>query len=168
VTYPGIGVFTRPDARGRTFITGVVEGTPGARAGLLAGDEILAADGRPFRAIGSFRDKIGAPVTLTVRRIVDGPNFEVSVVPEEIRPNRMFLQGMEASARIIEGARGARIGYVHVWSYAGGAVQRALERLIAEGPLKQADALVWDLRDGWAAPTRNISISSTRVRRRCS
>ena len=28
-------------------------------------------------------------------------------------------------------------------------IQRALERLIAEGPLKEADALVWDLRDGW-------------------
>ena len=121
VSYPGIGVFSRLDSQGRTFITGVVDGAPAARAGLLVGDEILAADGMPFRPIGSFRGKLGAPVALTVRRIVDGPNFEVSVVPEEIRPNRMFLQGMEASARIIEGARGARIGYVHVWSYAGGA-----------------------------------------------
>jgi carboxyl-terminal processing protease len=149
VTYPGIGAFTRLDSQGRTFIIGVVDGAPAARSGLLVGDEILAADGMPFRPIGSFRGKLGAPVALTVRRIVDGPNFEVSVVPEEIRPNRMFLQGMEASARIIEGARGARIGYVHVWSYAGVAFQRALERLIAEGPLKDADALVWDLRDGW-------------------
>lgn len=149
VTYPGVGVFTRLDSQGRTFITGVVDATPAARAGLLLGDEILAADGMSFRPVGSFRGKVGAPVTLTVRRSADGPSFELSVVPEEIRPNRMFLQGMEASARIIEGARGARIGYVHVWSYAGGAYQRALERLIAEGPLKQADALVWDLRDGW-------------------
>ena len=38
---------------------------------------------------------------------------------------------------------------MHVWSYAGGAYQRALQRLIAEGPLKEADALIWDLRDGW-------------------
>jgi carboxyl-terminal processing protease len=149
VTYPGIGAFTRIDGQGRTFITGVVDGTPAARAGLLVGDEILAADDMPFRPIGSFRGKVGAPVALTVRRFADGPRFDLSVVPEEIRPNRMFLQGMEASARIIEGARGVRIGYVHVWSYAGGAFQRALERLIAEGPLKQADALVWDLRDGW-------------------
>jgi carboxyl-terminal processing protease len=149
VTYPGIGIFTRLDGQKRTFIAGVIEGTSAARAGLLIGDEILAADGMPFRPTGSFQGKVGAPVTLTVRRIADGPPFELSVVPEEIRPNQMFLQGLEASARIIEGARGARIGYVHVWSYAGAAYQRALERLIAEGPLKEADALIWDLRDGW-------------------
>ena len=29
------------------------------------------------------------------------------------------------------------------------AYQRALEELISEGPLKNADALIWDLRDGW-------------------
>jgi carboxyl-terminal processing protease len=46
-------------------------------------------------------------------------------------------------------ANGRRIGYVHVWCYAGYAYQRELERLIAEGPLKDADALIWDLRDGW-------------------
>lgn len=149
VTYPGIGIFTRLDGQERRFVTGVIEGTPAARAGLLVGDEILVADGMPFRPIGSFRGKVGAPVALTVRRIADGPPFEMSVVPEDIRPNGMFLRGMEASARIIEGARGARIGYVHVWSYAGGAYQRALERLIAAGPLKGADALIWDLRDGW-------------------
>jgi carboxyl-terminal processing protease len=149
VIYPGIGIFTRLDGRKRTFVTGVIEGTPAAQAGLLIGDELLAADGMPFRSVGSFTGKVGVPVALTVRRIVDGPPFELSVVPEEIRPNRMFLQGMEASARIIQGARGARIGYVHVWSYAGGIYQRALERLIAGGPLKEADALIWDLRDGW-------------------
>ena len=149
VTYPSIGVFTRLDGQKRTFITGVIAGTPAARAGLLTGDEILAADGMPFRPVGSFQDKVGAPVALTIRRIADGSPFEVSVVPEKVRPSRMFLQGLEASARIIEGPRGARIGYVHVWSYASPAYQRTLERLIADGPLKEADALIWDLRDGW-------------------
>jgi carboxyl-terminal processing protease len=149
VTYPGIGIFTRLDGQRRTFISGVIEGTAAARAGLLVGDEILSADGMPFHPIGAFRGKVGAAVALTIRRVVDGPAFALSVVPEDIRPSRMFLQGLEASARVIEGPRGARIGYVHVWSYAGAAYQRALERLIAEGPLKEADALIWDLRDGW-------------------
>lgn len=149
ISYPGIAIFTRVDSHGRIFVSGVVDGTTAARAGLLVGDEILAADGAPFRPINSFRHKVGTPVALTIRRTADGQPFDVSIMPEEIRPNRMFLHGMEASARIIEGAHGARIGYVHVWSYAGGAYQRAIERLIAEGPLKGADALVWDLRDGW-------------------
>jgi carboxyl-terminal processing protease len=41
------------------------------------------------------------------------------------------------------------VGYVRVWSYASRRYQGALEDLIAEGPLSNADALVWDLRDGW-------------------
>ena len=38
---------------------------------------------------------------------------------------------------------------MHVWSYAGRQYQGALEDLIGDGALKDADALVWDLRDGW-------------------
>ena len=38
---------------------------------------------------------------------------------------------------------------MHVWSYASRRIQSALEDLIAEGPLEDADALVWDLRGGW-------------------
>ena len=41
------------------------------------------------------------------------------------------------------------IGYVHVWSYASDAYQEALEQLLGEGALKDADALVLDLREGW-------------------
>jgi len=58
------------------------------------------------------------------------------------------LDGMNASARMLQ-ANGTRIGYVHVWCYAGYSYQRALERLLSEGALSNADALVWDLRDGW-------------------
>ena len=60
----------------------------------------------------------------------------------------MFLRGLESSARVIE-SNGRRIGYVHVWCYAGHVYQRALEFLLSQGALKDADALIWDLRDGW-------------------
>ena len=60
----------------------------------------------------------------------------------------MFLRGLESSARIIESG-GRRIGYVHIWCYAGHTYQRALEVLLSQGALKDADALIWDLRDGW-------------------
>jgi carboxyl-terminal processing protease len=36
-----------------------------------------------------------------------------------------------------------------VWSYAGQNFQNALEEVLSEGKLKDADALIWDLRDGW-------------------
>ncbi len=61
----------------------------------------------------------------------------------------MFLHGLEASARVIVAGNGARVGYVRVWSYANRRYQSALEELIGEGALKDADALIWDLRGGW-------------------
>jgi carboxyl-terminal processing protease len=148
VAYPGIGVFTADD-QGRTFITGVVEGAPAHQAGLLVGDEIISAGEGPFRAVDSFRGKVGAAVPLSIRRTADAAPMTIGVFPSEIHPNAMFLKGLQASARVIAAGGGARIGYVHVWSYAGGEYQAALEDLIAKGPLRDADALVWDLRDGW-------------------
>ena len=149
VTYPGIGVFTRADDQGRTFMIGVVEGTPAHQAGLLLGDEILSVDERPFHPVNSFRGKVGISVSLWIRRTLAGRPMAISVVPTDIHPNAMFLRGLQASAHIVTAGNNARIGYVHVWSYAGRRYQSVLEELIADGPLRDADALVWDLRDGW-------------------
>src|SRR5271166_1251306 len=148
VSYPGIGVFTQSDADGRTFVTGVIESAPAEKAGLLLGDEIVSVDGQPYRSVGSFRDKVRAPVSLAIRRAREDTPMAIAVVPAELHPNDMFLQGLKSSARIIMSG-GARVGYVHVWSYAGHMYQSALEDLISEGPLREADALIWDLRDGW-------------------
>jgi len=146
ISYPGIGVLSRPASDGQSVVTGVIEGTPGRHAGLLAGDEILSADGAPFQPVGSFRGKVGKPILLTIKRA--GAVTQIEVTPVEIEPGKMFLDGMQASAHIMQ-VNGRRIGYVHVWCYAGLAYQRALEGLISEGALKDADALIWDLRDGW-------------------
>jgi carboxyl-terminal processing protease len=177
VTYPGIGAFTNEDDRRRTVVTGVVEDTPAHQAGLLIGDEILAVDGLPFRPVASFRGKVGAPVTLSIRRDPGGPSVALSVTPAAIHPNAMFLRGLQASARVVAAANGVHVGYVHIWCYAGGAYQRALEDLIADGPLRDADALVWDLRDGWGgakpqyldlfnpnAPTMQVTDRSGHIR----
>jgi carboxyl-terminal processing protease len=148
VSYSGIGVFTKTDDQGRIFLSGVIEGAPAHQAGLLRGDEILEADGMEFGPVASFRGKIGVPVSLSVRRLPGESPFSVSVTPAELHPNATFLHGLEQSARVIS-AGPMRIGYVHVWCYAGWSYQQALETLIAEGPLRQTDALIWDLRDGW-------------------
>jgi carboxyl-terminal processing protease len=146
ISYPSIGIFSRADTQGRSSVIGVIEGTPAQQAGLLAGDEIISADGAPFQPVGSFRDKVGKQVILALRRA--GVVVQAPVTPADVEPNRMFLEGMEASARVIQG-NGWRIGYVHVWCYAGYAYQQALEGLLVKGALKDADALIWDLRDGW-------------------
>jgi carboxyl-terminal processing protease len=122
ISYPAIGTFTRADVQDRSAV--VVDGTPAQKAGLLTGDEIITADGAPFQPVGSFRDKVGKQVVLALRRA--GTVVQVPVTPADIEPNKMFLDGMRASARVIE-ANGRRIGYVHVWSYAGYAYQLALD-----------------------------------------
>jgi carboxyl-terminal processing protease len=148
VSYPGIGVFTEADDKERTFVTGVIEGAPAHAAGVLLGDEIVAADNRPFRSVGSFRGKVGSPVSLEIRRASGAAPIAIAVSPADLHPNEMFLRGLKASARVIATDK-AKIGYVHVWSYASHRMQSALEDLISDGPLKDADALVWDLRGGW-------------------
>src|SRR5271169_2879413 len=67
IAYPGIGAFTEADGQGRTFVTGAIEGAPAHQAGVLVGDEIVSADGRPFRPVDSFRGRVGAPVSLQIR-----------------------------------------------------------------------------------------------------
>ncbi|TYO66762.1 peptidase S41 [Bradyrhizobium hipponense] len=146
ISYPGIGVLSRLDMQGHSAITGVIEGTPAQQAGLLAGDVIVFADGAPFQPVQSFRGKVGKEVVLGLRRT--GAFMQISVTPVEIEPNKMFLDGLKASARTIP-ANGRSIGYVHVWCYAGSVYQRTLEHLLSHSPLNGADALIWDLRDGW-------------------
>ncbi len=155
VSYPGIGIFTETDDQGRLFVAGAIEGAPGQSAGLRVGDEVLSVDGRPFEPVGSFRGKVGGKASLSIRRVAGGAPMAISVIPADLKPGEMFLSGLKHSARVIETPGRARIGYVHVWSYASRRYQVALEDLIADGPLRDAEALVWDLRDGWggAQPT---------------
>lgn len=147
VSYPGIGIFTR-EIEGRTFVTGVLAGLAADKAGLKTGDEILTIEGAPFQPVQSFRDKVGSAITLSVRRERGGPISVIELRPERIEPGKAFRAAMRESARIIE-ANGKRIGYIHVWSYAGNDYQDILEEELASGKLKDADALIWDLRDGW-------------------
>ncbi|NJO33582.1 MAG: hypothetical protein HC869_10950 [Rhodospirillales bacterium] len=116
IAYTGIGVVTKI-IEGRTFLAGVHHGGPAARAGLLVGDEIVEADGRPFDPVASFAGRAGRSIALEIRRSENGPIETVDVVPVRIRPNAFFLEAMRASARVI--ARGGRdFGYIRIWSYA--------------------------------------------------
>ena len=161
ISYPGIGILSTKDAEGKGIVTGVIDGTPGHQAGLLVGDEIITVDGASFQPVQSFRGKVADQVTLAVHRA--GSKLEVPVKPIDIEPNKMFLDGMISSAHILE-ANGRRIGYVHVWCYAGYAYQRALEDLLSEGALRDADALIWDLRDGWGgAVPEYLDLFNTRA-----
>jgi carboxyl-terminal processing protease len=69
---------------------------------------------------------------------------------------------MHASTQIIQ-RDGKKIGYVHIWSYAGDQYQEQLESDLFYGRLREADGLVLDLRDGWGgAPLGALNIYTAR------
>lgn len=154
VQYTGIGLLTRKMDH-RHYVSGVLAGTPADSAGLQVGDALLAADGQPFHPIRSFRGKIGRQVTLRIQTTpLAGSATTVSVPPVAIRPGEMMLAAMRNSIRLIE-REGQKIGYVRIWSYAGQQYQQALVEAVAFGALREADALIVDLRDGWGGANPN-------------
>ncbi|MBO0201122.1 hypothetical protein, partial [Vibrio alginolyticus] len=77
-------------------------GLPAERSGILSGDEIVSADGKPFHQIASFPDKIGKKETLKVRRAQSAETQDIVVEPQWIDPGETFEAALRDSARIIE------------------------------------------------------------------
>ncbi|HEY9819767.1 MAG TPA: S41 family peptidase [Candidatus Sericytochromatia bacterium] len=166
IDYPGIGIFTK-DINGKTFITAILDGSPAAKAGLKVGDAVMAVDGKPYQPIQSFTNKADQQVKLSIQRTADSKSpEEITVVPKNLDPNTLFLEAMRTSVKIIERGNAVRtssgaesdrkkIGYVHIWSYAGDQYQQLLVNEIAYGKLSDADALILDLRDGWGGADPN-------------
>lgn len=147
VTYPGIGMVPRAIG-GQLFVAYVYDGSTAARAGVTVGDEILAVDGQPYAPIGSFAGKIGQNVILELRRESRAKPLPISVPVERIQPRDAFINAIRASARIIE-RDGRRIGYLRLWAFAFTGVEEEIMELLASEPLRDADALVLDMRGRW-------------------
>ena len=145
--YEGIGIDSvRID--GHTFVRSVFDGLPAARAGLLYGDELITVDGQPFHPMDSFRGKAGTSVTVGIRRDEGGPVLELAIEVENLNARTMFETALDASVTKIE-REGKSIGYVHAWSYAGRDYHETISELLIWGDLKDCDAVILDLRDGW-------------------
>ncbi|MEL6786785.1 MAG: S41 family peptidase [Cyanobacteria bacterium J06607_15] len=151
--YTGIGVYTE-EIENKTFIKAIINGSPAAKANLKVGDELLRVEGQPFQAIQSFVGKADQEVPVLIRRTADATPQEITVVPKTFNPATMFLKAVKDSVEIVE-QDGKKIGYVHIWSYADDKYQEQLETELIYDRLRDADGLVWDIRDGWggAIPT---------------
>jgi carboxyl-terminal processing protease len=163
IEYSGIGIFTK-DINGKTFVSAILDGSPAAEAQLKVGDQLLSADGRRFHPIQSFAGKAGQTVTLLIQRersvssgesLNSGNQQEIVVTPKMLDATTMFLDAQKASTQVIE-RRGKKIAYVHIWSYAGDQYQQQLEEDLLDGRLKDADALVLDLREGWGGTPASV------------
>ncbi|MBD2461165.1 PDZ domain-containing protein [Oscillatoria sp. FACHB-1407] len=167
--YSGIGIFTKQQ-NGGTFISAVLDGSPASEAGLLVGDRLLGIEGQPFHPIQSFAGKANQPVKLLAQRSpTSSSQHEVTVVPNMLDGTTMFLDAMKASVQVVEQA-GRKIGYIHLWSYAGEQFQKQLEAELFYGRLKDVDSFVLDLREGWGGASasylnlytsRNIRLTGT-------
>ena len=148
IEYSGIGIFTK-EINGNTFIKAILDGSPASQTGLKVGDRILGVDDRPFEPIQSFAGKAGKQVKIKIQRS-QTPNSqqEITVTPKMLDTTTMFLSAQQASTQVIE-RQGKKIGYVHMWSYADDQYQQQLEDDLIYGRLRNADALILDLREGW-------------------
>lgn len=145
--YVGIGaLFAEID--GATFIRGILPGSPAQAAGLLVGDEVTSADGRPFQSVRSFEDRAGKRVSIAVRRTRGGAVRSYAVTPQVIDPRQVYLEAVRDSAgvRLIDDVP---IGYIRMWSYSGDAFHEALVEALSTGALRDARGLILDLRGAW-------------------
>jgi carboxyl-terminal processing protease len=147
VTYPGIGMIARP-VDGPLIVTDVYDGGPAAKAGILVGDEILTVDGAPYHEIISFRGKAGRAVDVRLRRSPGADPMTVKVNVELLKPLPMFEKAIADSATLVE-RDGRKIGYIRIWTLAARNSMGAVAEALAEGPLKDAEGLVLDLRGRW-------------------
>ena len=144
--YPTIGIITKA-IDGHVFIASVLPGGIAEKAGLLMGDEIVSLNGSPFQAVKSLKDQIGRRVSITVkRRAIEAPRT-FFLMPTLQNPKNEMLEAERASIRVIETQKN-RIGYIHIYSYAGEEYHEELISAICGGPLANVDALIIDLRYG--------------------
>jgi carboxyl-terminal processing protease len=124
----------------RLVVVAPLAGSPAERAGLQAGDFVVAVDGKSVNGttmddqISQIRGESGTEVTLTLERDEQQP-FDVTMTRAEIT-----IQ--EVESRMIEG----HIGYIGLNGFSAPAADQfrtALSDLLDQG----ADQIVFDLRD---------------------
>jgi len=124
----------------RLVVVAPLADTPADRAGLQAGDQVLAVDGESVEGstvdeqVTKIRGETGTDVTLTIQRD-DGEPFDLTITREEI-----VLK--EVETRMIDD----HIGYIALNSFSAPAADQfaaGLSDLLDQG----ADQIVFDLRD---------------------
>ncbi|GAB2668664.1 S41 family peptidase [Arenimonas aestuarii] len=87
--YVGIGVETERRPDDTLLVVAPIDGTPAHRAGLRAGDVIVAIDGEPLsgntKPHHDLRGEAGEPVTITITRTGEVEPRDMTIVREAIR-----------------------------------------------------------------------------------
>lgn len=155
------------EINGKDFVYAVLGGGLAEQLGIMIGDEIIGMEVFPYAEPSLLPKKMNkllentlptleqttSHYTLRVKHSLVGDTIPISFPLEAIHPNEEMMRALTASSRVYE-VNGRRIAYVHIWSYAGENYHNAFLDIITQDSFRTADALVWDLRDGWggAAP----------------
>ena len=141
--YSGVGVEIEQRPDGSILVIAPIDGTPAQRAGLRAGDIIIAIDGQPLAKDGAdavsrdLRGEAGTKVSVTLVRTGEA-------VPRELEITREIIRVTSVSSRMLEPG----YGYLRISTFqtdTGPQVVRQLRALAGQagGPLS---GLVLDLR----------------------
>lgn len=141
----GIDLADPAGQEGRMVVRRVRPGSPAQAAGVLRGDEIVDADGRPFHPVRSLRDR--REVTLHLRRSPGEPLLTRTVAVGRERVRAAWLEDLRHGIELRR-LDGGTVGILPLWCGAGEEFLDAIQEAIL-GPLADADALVLDLRDGY-------------------
>lgn len=145
--FGGVGLYiskpteNKPDKPAYVEVSTPIEDTPGARAGIQAGDLIIAVDGKPTtemtmnEVLAILRGEIGSPVTLTILR---GKNmkFDVTLI-------RALIEVPTVKHEMISGTK---IGYLRLIQFTPETPKRVQE-VLTEFENQNYDSLIIDLRD---------------------
>jgi len=142
--YNGIGIDVGLDDDGNVIVVAPIDGSPAAKAGIQAGDAVLAVDGTSTEGLSLdqaselLRGKLGSKVTLELQAVDQDQPYTVKLVRQEVK---------------IASAHGELLqkgyGYLRIADFGddtAGAVASSMKELVKKngGPLQ---GLVMDLRN---------------------
>lgn len=140
--YPGVGVEVAADASGLKILR-AIEGSPAARAGVLAGDVIIRIADRPVgadvdAAVDALRGPPGSAVKLTMLRAGQPEAFDLTLQREQVAVHTVVHTLLEPG-----------YGYLRIANFSDLTAQdasAALDELVADSP-GGLRGLVLDLRN---------------------
>lgn len=141
--FAGIGITVSPAEGDFITVIAPIAGTPGERAGIRPGDQIIKVDGELYysdtmdKAVEKMRGEPGTDVTITIRRDENGEfrEFDTTITREMIVIHSVKHQMMDQQK-----------GYIEITSFDANTAKdfkTAINDLIAQG----ADGVVIDLRN---------------------
>lgn len=151
VEMPNIGIWVK--SSGNVHMAQmVVEGSDAFKAGIRKGDRLLTVNGSAFSPIDSIKGKVGEKIKLGYER--GGKQMTADLEVESGKGLDMFLNATRDSVRVIESG-GKRIGYIHLWTQGSDGFRNALKNAVM-GRLRNTDAFILDLRDGFGGRPENF------------